>query len=150
MRNKFLLLCSALLLSGCFSIPPSTDKAKWYAVVENGGPGRYYPTSHVPGTVCIKIMAKCWGSLVQEPVITTPEEALLYWVNVTGDGPVYRDVALNDRAGPPSPHLGTITIDKKANKVIIDLQRIVSKPGEPLEIEQSPANGTYRIKRWVE
>ncbi len=41
-------------------------------------------------------------------------------------------------------------IDKKNKKVIVDLQRIVSKPGEPEKLEPSPANGTYPIKRWIE
>jgi hypothetical protein len=139
------------MLVGCVYIPSSEDKSKWYAVLEDGGPGKYSPVSQVSGTVCLKIMVKYW-----RPLITAdggpggPTEGWLYWMNLTGDGPVYNDQAIHEDNGyPPLCHLGTITIDKKNKKVIIDLQRIISKPGEPVKTEPSPANGTYPIKKWI-
>lgn len=73
----------------------------------------------------------------------------MYWTNLVGVEPVYRDPEFNesDRL-QQSRYRGTITVDKKHKKVTIDLQRIVSKPGEPEKLEPSPANGTYPIKRW--
>jgi hypothetical protein len=152
MRATLFVILSAAFICGCAYIPPSTDKTNWYAVLENGGPEKYSPVSKVSGTVCLKIMVKFW-----RPLITAdggpggPTEGWLYWVNLTGEGPVYHDQAIHEDNGYPTPRqLGTISIDKKNKKVIIDLQQLVSKPGEPLKTEPSPANGTYRIKRWIE
>jgi hypothetical protein len=151
MRNILVLTLTAILFLGCVYIPASEDHSKRYAVLENGGPGKYYPVSQARGTVCLKIMAKLW-----EPLITAdggvggPREGYEYWANLVGEGPEYRDPDLAENGHFEFSHnQGTITMDKKNNKVIIDLQRIISKPGEPLKTEPSSANGTYRIKRWI-
>lgn len=151
MRAILFVILSATILCGCVYTPPSTDTAKWYAVVAYGGPEKNLLGSRGPGTVCVMIKAKYWEPLFTPDGLGGSRENLQYWVNLEGDGPVYRDVPVREGNGHlPLPHLGTITIDKKNKRVIIDLQRIISKPGEPLKTEPSPANGTYRIKRWEE
>jgi hypothetical protein len=152
MRNNILvLICFGLLFLGCAYVRPSKDKAQWYVVLENGGPGKFYPVSKISGTVCLKIVAKSWDPIIGPDGFGGPREDVFYWMNLTGVGPIFRDPALDERNGhPPLRHLGTITIDKKNSRVTIDLQRVISKPGEPLKTEPSPANGTYRIKRWEE
>jgi len=74
---------------------------------------------------------------------------MYYWSTLSGDGPVYVNPKLNKNGlrSEQYEHRGTITVDQKDKKLIIDLQRIVSKAGEPERLEPSPANGTYRIKK---
>ena len=144
----FVLL--AVLVVGCAYVPAPEDISKWFASLENGGPGKLIPVSEKNGTICLQISATSWYPIVGPDGFGGPREGYMYWTNLVGDGPIYRDPELNesDRL-QQSNYRGTITIDKKHKKVIIDLQRIVSKPGEVEKLEPSPANGTYPIKRLI-
>ena len=100
--------------------------------------------------VCLQIKSKYWLPLLGPDGPGGPREKAEFWINLKGQGPVYQDPDLiyNDPI-EETHNRGTITIDKKKKQVIIDLQRIISKPDEPEKIEPSPANGTYRLKRWI-
>ncbi|MEJ1974202.1 MAG: hypothetical protein WDM96_17615 [Lacunisphaera sp.] len=147
--STFVLL--AALVVGCAYVPASENKSKWFAILENGGPGKLTPVSQVAGTVYLEIAAKLWDPIIGPDGFGGPRTGYNYWTNLAGVGPVYRDPDLAENGRLEwSHHRGTIMIDKKNKKVIVDLQRIVSKPGEPEKLEPSPANGTYPIKRWIE
>lgn len=72
---------------------------------------------------------------------------LYYWVTLSGPGPTYADPKLYINSNTQFRHVGTITVDRGKRQVVIDLKRVVSKPGEPEKLELSPANGTYPIKK---
>ena len=140
-----------VFVTGCSYVPASNNKADWYATLENGGPEKLPPVSEHPGTVCLQICRKSWEPLFGVDGPGGPREGYVFWSNLSGEGPVYRDPELHESSlSHPFPNRGTITIDKKNKRVTIDLQRIVSKPGEPEKLETSPANGTYPIRRWIE
>lgn len=73
---------------------------------------------------------------------------MYYWTTLSGNGPDFVNPKLNKNGtrSEQHEHRGTITVDRTKKKVVIDLQRIVSKQGEPERLEPSPANGTYPIK----
>jgi hypothetical protein len=152
MRNNILVVtCIVLLFIGCAYVPPSEDNAKWFATLENGGPKKLFPISKAVGTVHLEIKTSIWVPLVGPDGFGGAREGYEYWANLAGEGPIYHDPDLAENGRFEFSHnQGTITIDKKDKKVIIDLHRIISKPGEPLKTEPSPANGIYRIKRWVD
>lgn len=145
--SAFVLL--TVFVVGCAYVPASEDKTKWFATLENGGPGKLTPISQVVGTVYLEIAAILWDPIIGPDGFGGPREGYFFWSNLAGEGPVYRDPELHENGLlHPYRHRGTITIDKKDMKVIIDLQRVVSKTGEPERLEPSPANGTYPVKRW--
>lgn len=151
MKTGLILCVFIAVFSACTYVPGSDNKLKWFAVLENGGPEKLIPVSKKSGEICLQISATSWYPLVGPDGFGGPREGYMYWTNLSGEGPVYRDPEFNesDRLHQ-SNYRGTIAIDKKHNRVVIDLQRIVSKPGEPEKLEPSPANGTYPIKRWVQ
>ena len=148
MKIALMMLFATTLFGACSAVPPSHDKADWYVVLEYGGPEKLNPVSKNSGTVCLKIMAKSWIPLIGPDGLGGPREGYLYWTSLVGDGPIYPDPAFNDGLNE-SRYVGSIAIDKQNKKVVIDLQRIISKPGETQKTEPSPANGSYAIKRWI-
>ena len=72
---------------------------------------------------------------------------LYYWVTLSGPGPTYVEPKLYINSNTQFKHLGTITVDREKKQVLIDLKRVVSKPGELEKLEPSQANGTYLIKK---
>jgi hypothetical protein len=68
-----------------------------------------------------------------------------YRAGLHGMGPVFVNPRFQDN--PPDIHcIGTVTLDREHEKVIIDMRRILSKPGEPERTRPHPANGAYRIE----
>lgn len=149
MRHPALILIT-ILLAGCSYVPPSENKADWFATVENGGPGKLTPVERKVGTLCLKINVTEWVPLLGPDGLGGRRTGYRYWTILEGNGPVFRDPDLHQSDRLHSfNHRGTITIDEKGRKVIIDLQKIVSKPGEPERLEPSPANGSYPLTRWI-
>ena len=147
----FAAILTVILICGCVYIPPSENKADWFATVENGGPDKLMPVSEAPSRVCLEIKSKYWLPLLGPDGPGGSRESIEFWTNLEGEGPVYRDTDLIDNNPTEETHnRGTITIDKKKKKVIIDLQRIISKPGEPEKTEPNRANGAYHLKRWIQ
>lgn len=146
--TRVIFILFSVLASGCFSAPPSKSKADWYAIIEMGGSKT---SQKDPGVIGLQIKVKFWVPLLGPDGPGGPREGYEFYANLRGEGPVYRDPELGENGlGEFTRNRGTITIDRKTKKVTIDLQRIVSKPGEPEKLESSRANGTYPIKRWVE
>ena len=144
-----LVLFGCLFLAGCAYVAPSEVKAKWYAVVEEGGPGRLSPVSKKRGVFCLQIYAGSWEPLIGVDGFGGPRENLFYFGNLVGPGPVYINPEFDENnIGPSWINRGTIKVDRAHSRVVIDLQYVTSKSGEPEKLEPHPANGTYHIKRW--
>lgn len=80
--------------------------------------------------------------------VTREDPGVRFGLKLHGRGPVYRQFEVS-RHGPAAssvPHLGTVTIDPKHQWVVIDLQEVVSKPGEPRRTEPCGANGRYPVE----
>jgi hypothetical protein len=73
-----------------------------------------------------------------------------FWSTLGGEGPTYVDPSLMENSNTQFAHHGKITVDRKNKRVVIDLQRVVSKTGESEKLEPSPANGVYLIKKITE
>jgi hypothetical protein len=156
MKNSTMLhytmaMLSLVLFLGCAYVPPSQDKTQWYATLDkvhwNSADGK--PASD---KICLQINSPYWEPLLGPDGFGGKREMPLYFSYLEGIGPEYRDPEFGTASSPSlkSRHLGTIMVDKQNKRVIIDLQRVVSKPGEPQRTEPSPANGTYPLKRWIE
>ena len=72
---------------------------------------------------------------------------IYYWSTLVGSGPIYNNPRLIQNGDAQFTHRGTITVEVVNKTAVIELERIVSKPGETERLELSPANGTYRIKK---
>jgi len=150
MKNASTAILLTMLLTGCAYVPPSQNKADWFATVEESGPGKLTPVPTFAGSLYLEISSKSWEPLVGPDGFGGRRTGYEYWAILSGDGPVFRDPDLVENGRlERTHHRGTITIDKKDKKVIIDLQRIASKPDEPERLEPSPANGSYPLKRWI-
>lgn len=68
-----------------------------------------------------------------------------FWAALEGNGPVYIDPHFQDYSSD-FPCIGSITFDREHHKVTLDMQRVVSKPGESKRTKPHPANGTYAIE----
>jgi hypothetical protein len=145
-----LLLLVCFWFFGCAYIPASERTEDRFVVLENGGPGKHSPVSKSPGTICLQICSTNWEPLFGPDGLGGPREGYDVWTNLQGEGRIYRDPELHEsNLARPFPARGTIRMDEAHKKVIVDLQRIISKPGEPEKLEASSANGTYPIKRWI-
>ena len=150
MKILSVLILAALFCAGCAYVPPSTNKADWFATVEVSGPSKLPPVPEVAGSLCLEICSTSWVPLVGPDGFGGRRTGYEYWSILEGEGPVFKNPILSDRShAHPFVGSGTITIDKKNEKVIIDLHRIVSNAGEAERTEPSPANGTYPLKRWI-
>jgi hypothetical protein len=69
------------------------------------------------------------------------------WVTLDGPGPVFVDPKFTENSNTQFKHTGEITVNRPSGKVTVNLQKIVSKTGEPLRKEPSSANGIYVIKK---
>ena|SRR5882757_570438 len=68
-----------------------------------------------------------------------------YSAILSGNGPVFNNPSFIDN--PPTIRcVGTITLDREHKKVIVNMRRITSKPGESERTKPHPANGTYPIE----
>ena len=128
-----------ILLWGCAYIPPSNDKAQWYATLDN-----------VSDKTVLNIDANERVPLVGPDGPGGSRRVSLYFADLNDAGPVYSNPVFGKSSAPELKVrcLGTITVDTKSKKVIINLQQIISKPSEPLKTEPCPANGTYPLKHW--
>jgi len=146
----FELVALVVFFTGCTYVPPSKSKADWFATVEASGPGKLIPVPEIPGSLCLEICSTSWEPLLGVDGPGGRRTGYEYWSILEGDGPVFKNPVLHENGfSRPFVNLGTITIDKKSRKVVIDLRRVVSKPDEPERTEPSPANGTYPLKRWI-
>jgi hypothetical protein len=69
-----------------------------------------------------------------------------YWAALAGEGPTFVNPHFSDV--PEEYHcIGSISLDLAHEVVNIDMQRIVSKPGEPEETKPHPANGFHRLEK---
>jgi hypothetical protein len=137
---------------GCGYVDPDEHKSDWYAVIENGGPTKHDPVSNVSGSICVELRGTYQTPFWGPDGFGRRSQVVLYWANLIGEGPVYRDPDFHMSNGGLSwrvQHHGTIVVDNQNEKVAIDLQILVSKPGEADRWGDSPANGIYSIRRWV-
>ena len=131
-------------------MPPSENKADWFAKIEVGGPGKLTPVPTATGSLCLEICSTSWVPLLGSDGFGGRRTGYEYWSILDGAGPVYIDPVLHENGlNRPFVNRGTITIDQKKKVVIIDLRRVVSGAEEPVRTEPSPANGTYSLKQWI-
>lgn len=69
-----------------------------------------------------------------------------FQIVLKGKAPVYRDSQIRQDTVTPASYRGTVTLGPKQEWVLIDLQEIVSKPGEAVRTEPCPANGKYLVE----
>jgi hypothetical protein len=81
-------------------------------------------------------------------LLGSSEHRLYQWTTLYGPGPIYTDPLLHESGLDPDrfAYTGTVAVDQKKEEVVIALQRVLSKPGEPLRTAPTPVNGTYHIK----
>ena len=96
--------------------------------------------------VKLEIKDTRWTPLVGPSGFGGNKESLYFWATLEGAGPVYQNPELHENGPNFYQSLGTITVDRKKGTVTIELNRVLSKAGEPQRTEPSPANGTYAIK----
>jgi len=80
--------------------------------------------------------------------VTSWNPGVRFGLKLEGPGPVYRKFEVHRHGAATSsvPHEGTVTIDPKQQWVVIDLQEVMSKPGEPRRTEPCAANGRYPVE----
>jgi len=132
-RNTLILLLSISTCIGCGESRehPNHDRAVLY-------------TSKRPGVQLLNIFHKQWlGGFGPDGFVGY--KFVGYWATIEGEGPVYNNPKFEDN---PSgiECIGTIKMDLAHNQVTIDMQRIISKPGEPQRTEPHPSNGIYPIE----
>src|SRR6266487_437349 len=97
---------------------------------------------YAPGKIDVRITRRQWGGFWgPEGYIGYEKEH--YRAGLRGSGRTFTNPEFQDN--PPGRCIGTITLDREHNKVIVNMWRVVSKPGEPLRTKAHPANGTYPI-----
>jgi hypothetical protein len=67
-----------------------------------------------------------------------------YGAALIGIGPVFTNPLFQDN---PAHFrcIGTITLDREHKRVVVNMRRIISDPGQPERTVSHPANGTYDI-----
>jgi hypothetical protein len=129
MRILQLLFLSLFIaiFAGCATKPPDHVE-----LLESG-----------PGEFSLAICKQQWGGLFG-PEGFVGYQTWTYWAILKGEGPIFVNPKFTDM---PSDYqcIGTITLDKAHNVVIVKMSRIVSSPGSPLQTKPHPANGTYKI-----
>lgn len=135
LSGRFAALLTLVLLMGCQT---QASEAERYAELRSDSSGR----------VQVLIRADVWRGIFTIHGFGGYAHNIYYWATLKGEGPDYRDPVFHQNAPIPREiHRGTITVDGKKKQVVIDLKRVVSKPGEPEKLEPSSANGTYPIKK---
>jgi hypothetical protein len=87
----------------------------------------------------------------EEVIVTGPdgytaEHKVTYSAALVGPGPTFVNPHFTDV--PKEYHcVGSISLDLEHEMVSINMQRVVSKPGQPQETEDHPANGLHRIEK---
>jgi hypothetical protein len=131
-RNLILSSLILLLFIGC-SGPVDNNICTDADIIEHG-----------PDQIEIRFCKRSWGGVVGPHgyvgFITTG-----YGAALEGKGPIFVNPKFQDNP-PDSRCIGIITLDRIHNRVIVDMQRIMSKPGEPEQTKPHPANGTYVVK----
>jgi hypothetical protein len=132
--NGLLLGCSVIVLGGCAYVPPSNDKAKWYATIQDNA-----------AKTELSINANEWIPLFGADGFGGNRRVMLYFAELDGVGPIYRDPVFGTFSAPElkTRCQGIITIDLSTKNVKIDLQQNVSKTNDVSKAEPNPANGTY-------
>ena len=129
-----------ICLAGCQSKQPAVqvDPRPQYAELRLGSDDKTE----------ILLRADIWRGLFTPHGFRAYDYYISYWATLHGAGPEYNNPKLNKNglSSEQFNHVGTIKLDLEKKRVIIDLQRIVSKLGEPQKTEPSPANGTYPIR----
>ena len=130
MRGIFILVLAAAL-AGC-AMPKDND---FHVTLVQQGPDK----------AMLEISRR-------EPVVVTGPDAytaqhkVTYSAALAGAGPTFVNPHFSDV--PPEYHcVGSISLDLEHEMVSINMQRIVSKPGQPQETEPHPANGLHRIEK---
>jgi hypothetical protein len=95
-----------------------------------------------PGKSLLLIETRQWGGLLG-PDGFIGYIHITYMAALEGSGPVFTNPHFSDN--PQFRCVGTITMDRKHNHVIIKMRRIQSKPGEQERTVSHPANGTYAV-----
>ena len=131
-RFQSLLFACLFLVGGCTgrSGPESRDGA---ILIEQG-----------PSQTELRFWKHSWGGIVgvhgYVGYVTYSCAAAL-----DGSGPIFRNPKFLDNP-PDFRCVGTITLDRRRNEVIVEMRRLISKPGEPEQGKAHPANGKYRIE----
>lgn len=117
--------------------------------IQTSEPKRYVELrTDLSGRMQVLVRADVWRGIFTIHGFGGYAHNIYYWATLTGDGSYYTDPVLHQNSPiPREVHRGTITVDRIGKRVVIDLKRVVSKPGEPEKLESSPANGTYPIKK---
>jgi hypothetical protein len=131
--NKPLILAIAALtlLTGC--VGPSPQERNHVDLVE-------YESGKVDVLITRRLWDGFWGS--DGYIGYRPNH---FRAGLRGNGPTYTNPIFQDTE-PSINCIGSITLDREHNKVIVDMRRIVSKLGQPEQTRRHPANGTYSIE----
>ena len=135
MNTRFVIVSAVwvcLLLNGCSYLHPYSDQDS-VELIKYG-----------PDSFDISINKILWEGIVgiHGYVGYSPSH---YWAGLRGSGPVYINPIFQDNP-PRIKCVGTITLDRARNSVVVKMNRIISKEGEPLRTTPHPANGTYPIQ----
>jgi hypothetical protein len=116
----------AVWICGCAYIPPSKDKAQWYATLDSSS-----------GRATLDINSNEWLPLFGADGFGGHRRVMLYFADLDGTGPVYENPVFGESSAPEAKkrYSGSITVDAEHKKVIVDLQ-------------ECPANGTYPLRHW--
>ena len=120
------ILILAVWVCGCAYIPPSKDKAQWYATLESSS-----------GGTTLQINSNEWEPLLGADGFGGHRRVMLYFAELDGAGPVYQNPVFGENSAPEAKkrYSGSITVDAEHKKVIIDLQAC-------------PENGMYPLRHW--
>ena len=68
-----------------------------------------------------------------------------YVAALEGVGPTFINPRFQDNP-PDFRCVGSITLDRKNNRVVVAMWRVITAPGKPDQKKAHPANGTYNIE----
>jgi hypothetical protein len=136
MKTTYFLLVvlSLMLLTGCAQTSTPTKYAELRLSKES--------------RIQVLIRSKRWMGLVnpEDGIAAHNSYSTYCWSTLDSTKSEYVNPAFNITSTVQHKHRGTIKVDRKGKSVVIALERLVSKPGEPERWEASPHNGTYQIK----
>jgi len=68
-----------------------------------------------------------------------------YCIELDGVGPIFTNPPFHDNP-PDFRCVDTVTLDRDHDRVIVNMRRVISKPGAPEHTRPHPGNGTYTIE----
>lgn len=120
-----------VLLPACSS-PPTKQSRRSVDLIRNHA-----------GATWVVINTREWGGVFGVDGFVGFENQT-YLAKLEGSGPVYTAPFFQDNPFGVKC-VGTITLDRKSNKVLVDMHRVVTDPRESVRSGPHPANGFYTI-----